>query len=106
MRDPDRVSDLNLSMARRTAQNGPDVARLLGASMADLDWWDRLPGLDVPTLVVQGRFDPQPLAVAKALAEALPQGRLAVLETGHFPYVEDPAGLTAAVAAFLAGVPR
>ncbi|HSG08581.1 MAG TPA: alpha/beta fold hydrolase [Longimicrobiales bacterium] len=106
MRDPQRVTDLRLSLGRRTAQNGPDVARLLGGSMGDFDWWDRLPGLDVPTLVVHGRFDPLPLAMTEALAKALPQGRLEVLETGHFPYVEDPAGLTAAVAGFLAGVGR
>lgn len=104
MRDRGRVADLRLSLGRRTARSGPEVARLLGGSMADVDWWDRLGGLDVPTLVVHGRYDAAPVAMAEALAAALPRGRLAVLETGHFPYVEDPAGLAAAVAGFLAGV--
>ena len=106
MREPERVAELRLSLARRTARNGPDVARLLGGSMKDADWWSRLPELDVPTLVVHGRYDPLPLPMATALAEALPRGQLTVLETGHFPYVEDPAGLAAAVAGFLAGVGR
>lgn len=106
MRDPALVSELKLSLARRTAQNGPDVQRLLGGSMSGLDWWARLPELTMPVLVVHGRFDPLPLPMAEALADALPQGHLAVLETGHFPYVEDPGGLAAAVAAFLAGVRR
>lgn len=106
MRDPARVADLELSLGRRTAQNGPEVARLLGGSLADVDWWDRLGELQMPALVVHGRYDPTPLGMAQALAEALPQGRLAVLETGHFPYVEDPAGLASAVVGFLAGVRR
>ena len=106
MRDPARVADLNLTLGRRTAQNGPEVARLLGGSLANVDWWARLGELQMPALVVQGRYDPIPMAMARALAEALPQGRLAVLETGHFPYVEDPAGLAAAVVGFLAGVRR
>jgi len=106
LRDRDKISEINLAMSRRTAQNGSDVARLLGTSMSGLDWWDRLPALQVPTLVVHGRFEPAPTAMAAALADAFPQGRLAVLETGHFPYVEDPAGLVAAVAGFLAGVGR
>ena len=106
MRDPALVSELNLAMARRTAQNGPDVQRLLGGSMASVDWWDRLGELTMPVLVVHGRFDPLPLGMAEALVEGLPHGHLAVLETGHFPYVEDPAGLASAVAGFLAGVRR
>jgi len=106
MRDRTRVDELNLTMSRQTARNGPEIQRLLGGSMAEVDWWDRLPGLEVPTLVLHGRFDPIPLDMARALAEALPQGRLEVLETGHFPYIEDPAGLATAVEAFLAGVPR
>lgn len=106
MRDPALVGELDLSLAGSTAQNGPDVQRLLGGSMAGLDWWDRLPELTMPVLVVHGRFDPLPLSMAEALVDALPQGRLAVLETGHFPYVEDPGGLASAVAGFLAGVRR
>jgi proline iminopeptidase len=104
MRDPERVAELNMDLARRTAQNGPDVAALLGGSMEGLDWWDRLPELDVPTLVVHGRYDPTPLAMSTTLAEALPGSTLAVLETGHFPYVEDPGGLASVVASFLARV--
>lgn len=106
MRDPERVSELNLSLGRRTAQNGPDVQRLLGGSMSGLDWWDRMPDLTMPVLVVHGRFDPLSPSMAEALADAVPRGHLAVLETGHFPYVEDPGGLASAVASFLAGVRR
>lgn len=106
VRDPARLDDLNLDLTGRTARNGPEVARLLGTSMGSPDRWDALPGLDVPTLVVHGRDDGPPEAMARALVEALPQGRLALLDTGHFPFVEDPAGLVAAVSTFLAAVRR
>lgn len=106
LRNPSHLDELNLEMAPATARNGPDVARLLGGSVSDLDWWGRLESLAVPTLVVAGRHDPTPLPMAEALAGAIPGARLAVLETGHFPYVEDPSALAAAVASFLVGVTR
>jgi proline iminopeptidase len=106
LRDPARVDDLNLQVSRQTAANGADVARLLGASIGPVDWWEDLAELPVPTLVVHGRHDATPLGMSQELVEVLPNGELAVLETGHFPYVEDPGGLVAAVAGFLARLPR
>jgi proline iminopeptidase len=105
-KDRSRVEELNLELAANTARDGPDVARLLGESLGDVDWWDRLSGLDVPTLVVHGRFDPTPVEMAEALVETLPSGRLALLESGHFPYVEAPGELVRVVRSFLAGVER
>lgn len=104
--DPQRVGDLNLTLASRTAHNGAAVARLLGADSTSLDLWPMLPTLNVPTLVVQGRADPMPVAMAKALVAALPQAKLAVLNSGCFPEVEDPEGLVAAVSTFLAQLTR
>ena len=104
--DPRRIGDLNLKLLPLTARNGPEVARLLGGEMADVDWWPELPSLDVPTLVVQGRADPMPLAMARALVEALPRAQLAVLDSGHFPEIEDPSGLVAAVSNFLTQLSR
>ena len=43
---------------------------------------------------------------AQALSDALPRGSLAVLDSGHFPYIEDPGGLTSAVASFLGALTR
>lgn len=106
MRDPARVEEINLKLSRSTAQNGPEVARLLGTSLGKLDWWDRLGELRVPTLVVAGRHEPLPRAMVAALVDSIPNARLAELDAGHFPFVEDPAGLASAVAGFLAGVGR
>lgn len=104
--DPRRIDDLNLELSPTTAHDGQEVARLLGGDMRDLDWWGRLPSLSVPTLVMQGKADPMPMAMARALVEAIPGARLAVLNSGHFPEVEDPTGLVAAVSNFLAQLAR
>jgi len=106
MRSPDRVDEVNLQVSRATAANGPEVARLLSASLGTVDWWDELTEVEVPTLVIHGAHDVVPRGMSEALASALPRGQLAVLETGHFPYVEDPGALVAAVAGFLAGIGR
>jgi proline iminopeptidase len=104
MRTPDRVSELDLDLSERTAKNGPEVARLLGGSMEGFDAWGWLGELDMPALVLHGRYEPAPVAMAQALAGALPRGRFVALDSGHFPFVEDPQGLASAVSAFLAAL--
>ena len=106
MQNPDRVDELDLDLMDTTARQGQDVAELLGRELGTVDGWGRLSEIEAPTLVIHGRFDLPPLAMATALSEALPNGRLTVLESGHFPYVEDRDGLVAAVSGFLAGLPR
>jgi len=104
--DPSRIDELNLTLAPKTARDGQEVARLLGGDMAHFDWWPDLASLTVPTLVIQGKADPMPLAMARALADSIPNAKLAVLDSGHFPEIEDPAGLVAAVSNFLAQLVR
>lgn len=106
MRDPDRVEELTLDLAAPTAKNGQDVARLLGESMGTVDWWDRLGEVSAPTLVLHGRYDLLPQEMSLALAEALPLGSFEVLDSGHFPYVEDRDGLQAAISGFFARLER
>lgn len=106
LRDRTRISELDLDLAESTAENGSEVARLLGESLGELDWWDRLPEIDVPTLVLHGRYDLMPQVVSQEIATALPRGRLVVLDSGHFPYVEDRDGLVSAVSSFLVDLSR
>lgn len=58
---------------------------------------------DVPALVVVGSADQlSPVADAEAMARALPQGRLEVIDgAGHLSSVEAPARFNAAVGGFL-----
>jgi len=102
--DPSVIDRLDLVMEPRTARNGSEVTALLGGSLQGVDWWDELGSLRVPTLVVHGRAEPTPVAMSEALAAALPEGSLVVLETGHFPYVEAPAALYEALARFTRGI--
>lgn len=105
-RDRDLVAELDLDLATTTARNGQDVAALLGASLGTIDWWDRLPAIEVPTLVLHGRYDTPPVEMSRALAEAFPAGSFEVLNSGHFPYVEDRSGLLSAISGFFAGIGR
>ncbi|MFQ5535934.1 MAG: alpha/beta fold hydrolase [Gemmatimonadota bacterium] len=102
VRDPAVVDRLNLDLMGTTARNGREVARLLGASVSGVNWDEVLARIQAPTLIVHGRFDPTPTAMARELADRIPEARLVVLETGHFPFVEDPAALVSAVTTFLA----
>lgn len=106
MRNPDQVEQVQLDLSGTTARNGQDVAALLGQSMGAIDWWTELALVQAPTLVLHGRYDAPPIDMARELAEAFPVGSLAVLDTGHFPYVEDRDGLLSAVSGFFAGLRR
>lgn len=106
LRDRARIDELELELADATAKNGADVARLLGESMGEVDWWDRLPTIQVPTLVLHGRYDLVPVEMSQALAQAMGQGRLAVLESGHFPYLEARDGLLSAISSFFVDLSR
>ena len=64
---------------------------------------DRLPQIDVPTLVLWGALDKVvPLSHGEAAARLLPNARLEVLAAcGHIPHVECPQGFLAPVVDFL-----
>ncbi|MEQ1858274.1 MAG: alpha/beta hydrolase, partial [Longimicrobiales bacterium] len=106
LRDRTRIDEIELDLAESTAKNGFDVARLLGASMGEVDWWDRLPTIQVPALVLHGRYDISPSAMSQALGASLGQGRVVVLETGHFPYVEGRDALVSAISTFFVDLSR
>jgi proline iminopeptidase len=77
-------------------------------SMGDFDLASdgRLASIRLPTLIVHGREDPIPLASSEQAAEIM-NAKLVVLENcGHVPYVEQPAGLFAAIDAFVANSHR
>jgi proline iminopeptidase len=106
LRDRDMIDQVDLDLAASTARNGRDVAALLGSSLGTIDWWGRLPEIEVPTLVLHGRYDTLPVEMSRELAEALPAGTFEVLNSGHFPFVEDRDGLLSAISGFFAGLGR
>jgi proline iminopeptidase len=71
-------------------------------SLGEFDLTDRLRTVEAPTLVVHARQDPIPLESSRDVADALPNGRLVIVEdSGHVPYVEQPGPLFAAITGFL-----
>lgn len=93
--DPRRAADL--TPFRVTGR----VQQQVWDSLGDYDVSAALERVRARTLVVHGRQDPIPLASSEAAARAL-RGELVVLEDcGHVPYVEQPAGLFAALRRFL-----
>jgi len=62
-----------------------------------------LQAMQVPTLVLWGRHDPYfPVRFAEKQREVFPGARVVVLEgSGHWPFVDDPAGARAAFVPFL-----
>ena len=79
----------------------PDVARA-GEELARA-----LRPLNRPVLVLWGRSDPYiPVVNAERQRAAFPRAEIRVLErSGHWPFVDDPATVTAAVTGFLARHP-
>lgn len=104
LKERDRISELELDLQTATARNGQDVAALLGGSLGAVEWWDRLPEIQAPTLVLHGRYDAPPIDMSRELAETFPIGTFEVLDAGHFPYLEDREGLLSAVSGFFAGL--
>jgi proline iminopeptidase len=73
-------------------------------SMGDWDWTGELATVAAPTLIIHGDEDAIPLSLVGGWNRALPDSRMVVLEkTGHFPHVEKPEIVFAAIEQFLGG---
>jgi proline iminopeptidase len=60
-----------------------------------------LDSVTVQTLIVHGRQDPIPLASSEAAAKAMRATLVVIEDSGHVPYVEQPAALFSAIREFL-----
>jgi len=90
---------------RRRVLSTP-LAGYLAASQAvmNIDTLGRLPQLRLPTLVIAGASDAgTPPAMAQAIAQAVPDAQLVVLQgAAHLSVLEQPAAFEAALRGFLA----
>ena len=108
-----RPADFDARQAEITAMlQEPGRMKALQAmgKSAPTDAGAQLPHVTCPVLVVQGSADPDwvdPRAEGEAIVAALPAGlgRLEMIEgAGHYPHVQHPAQVAAAVLPFLAAV--
>lgn len=103
-RHPDRVESMRAEMEKTSASG---VAGALRGMAIRPDRRGDLAGITVPTLVVVGEEDViAPPDEARAMADALPDGRLEVIPAvGHLSPVEDPRAFDEVVLRFLQGLP-
>jgi pimeloyl-ACP methyl ester carboxylesterase len=96
LKDP-LVADVVLQMAERVGQEA--FTRQQKAIMSRVDGRGDLPAIRVPTLVMCGRQDAiSSLAFHAEMAEALPNGRLVVVEDcGHLVPLERPYAASAVI---------
>lgn len=94
--DPNRARDLTpFRVIGRIQQS-------VWNSLGEFDLTDELRGIEAPTLVIHSKQDPIPLESSRDVADALPNGRLVIIEgSGHVPYVEQPERLFDSIASFL-----
>ena len=71
-----------------------ETALALNAPEADVDVFDVLPTISVPTLVLHRRDDIVPIEMGRDVAAAIPGGRFVELEGGdHVPFAGDPTAM-------------
>ncbi|ODN70358.1 L-amino acid amidase [Methylobrevis pamukkalensis] len=81
--------------------NGPNEFHVVG-TMKDWTIVGRLAAIDVPTLLISGRFDEATVACVQPYADEIPDVRWTIFEaSSHMPHVEERAACMAVVGAFL-----
>jgi pimeloyl-ACP methyl ester carboxylesterase len=93
------------ALVARVLREGPPLVTLGDYLACDrFDVRERLAAIRIPTLVVAGAADRlTPPRYARFLAETIPGARLVEIEAaGHFPQLEQPEPVNAAIRAFLA----
>ncbi|GHF48455.1 L-proline amide hydrolase [Amycolatopsis bartoniae] len=85
------------------AMNGPNEFHVVG-SLRDWTVVDRLPAVEVPTLVVNGRYDEATDECVRPYVERIPGARHHRFEnSSHMPHVEEQDAYLAVIGAFLEG---
>ncbi len=80
-----------------------DTAKRIFADFGEHALPTKLGSITCPTLVVHGERDPVPVASSAAIADAIPQGELAVISgANHYGLLESPETVLAVVEPFLA----
>jgi L-proline amide hydrolase len=83
------------------AMNGPTEFHVIG-SMRNWSIIERLPRIQVPTLLISGRFDEATPATVQPFADGIGDVQWQIFEhSSHMPHVEEREACMACVAAFL-----
>ena len=84
------IVDTNLDVFCQIA--GPDAGIVLGGDLASIDFRGQLRGIQVPALVLAGRFDRVAIPrYSMQFRTFMPQALSVMFEkSGHLPFVEEP----------------
>jgi L-proline amide hydrolase len=83
------------------AMNGPSEFYVVG-NLKDWDIQARLKEIDVPTLLVSGRYDEATPRIQEVMMAGIPDVEWAFFEeSSHLPHIEEHEGWLEAVGAFL-----
>jgi len=100
---PQRQQALRAQRLRNTPHGLANSLRGAGTG-AQPSLYSELPTLTVPTLLIVGEFDTKFCAIARQMADALPNAQLAIVpHAGHAVHFERPTEFDALVTAFCAG---
>ena len=93
-----------IARARGTfLQVDPDGYLGCAAALRDMDLREALSSIDVPTLVITGRFDPStPPELGREIAAKIPGARCIELPLAHMPQLEQPDTFSDVVQDFVA----
>ncbi len=84
------------------AMNGPSEFHVIG-TLKDWDITDRLGEIDVPVLLISGRYDEATPRIQEVLRAGIPDVEWVLLEaSSHLPQIEQPAEFLDAAGTFLA----
>lgn len=100
----DDAKDISLDMTVESAQGGYKVREIMSKLylQPDFNIYPKLKELKVPTLIITGKQDINPVSVAQDIHNAIPNSELVVIDkSGHFPYIEQPSQFFGAINEFL-----
>jgi L-proline amide hydrolase len=81
--------------------NGPSEFHVVG-TIRDWDITERLPEIDVPTLLVSGRYDEATPRIVAEIRDRIPNAEWVLMEaSSHSPHVEEPERFLDVVEGFL-----
>ncbi len=90
---------------RLANEPGSLAAALRGLGTGSLpSYWDALPSLDLPVLLLAGALDRKFVEIGRRMSEGLPRAELTVVpDAGHTVHLERPGAWLEAVVGFLGG---
>lgn len=78
------------------------LLQFLGKDFTGYDYSEKLQGINIPTLLIYGRYDPLAVLAGEPLHQFIGNSKLVIIDdSGHFPFIERPEEFQKIVTDFL-----